>query len=156
MDLACIPAEPTEADIESCVGALLAGEQAGHGIEIMTWHAFAPGLVARTVLLEAGTVVASVLHKVGHVIVFAGDCTVIGPGLHKRFAGYHVAESMASEDGKRRVVIAHADTWITTIHSNHDDCQDVQELARRYVGDPENLQQNRFDLPAPPVMEALQ
>lgn len=156
MELATLTAEATEADIEACLDAMLACERAGGAVEVLTWHAFAPGLVARTVLLEAGTATASVLHKAGHVVVIAGDCTLAGPGMLRRVTGYQVLESLATDEGARRIVTAHADTWITTVHANPDNCTDVDELARRFAGDPEMLQQVRHNLPAAPSMEALQ
>lgn len=156
MDLATLPAVPTAADVDRCVGALLDGEAQGSGVEVLTWHTFADGMVARTVLLEAGTRVASVLHRIEHLCIVAGDCTIIGEGLNRRVCGHQVLTSLPSDEGKRRIVVAHADTWWTTVHPNHDNCRDVAELARRYAADPEHLQQLRWDLPASPPMEAIQ
>jgi hypothetical protein len=151
--LQLMPAAPTRADLDAMAARIMAAEQAGHGIEILTWHHHADGMVSRTILVDAGTWLEGAEHIGEHLCVCAGDITVFTEGGHTRFRGYHVVTSLA---GAKRIGFAHADTWWTTFHLNPDNCRDVGELERRFVRNPEQLQANRHALAAPPAMEMIQ
>jgi len=152
VDLALTDA-PTREQIQAAQQLLMSAESAGHGVELLHWHHYADGQVARTVLIEAGTYLAGAAHLTEHLCICAGDLTVWTDGGCTRLTGYNVLTSLP---GAERIGYAHSDTWFTTIHTNPDNCRDERELERRLVEHPERLQCNRFALPAAPPMEALQ
>ncbi|HMW24365.1 MAG TPA: hypothetical protein PKC59_13095, partial [Burkholderiaceae bacterium] len=49
-----LPGAPTREQIVRFEELLLQAEAQGHGVELGTWHHFADGLVARTILIPAG------------------------------------------------------------------------------------------------------
>lgn len=152
-EIAMLPDTPTREDIDAFVRFLMSQEQAGHGVEVLTWHHFAEGQAARTIVVEAGTWVVGVEHLHEHLCISSGDITVWTVGGCKRLNGYHVLTSLP---GAQRVGFAHADTWWTTVHLNADNCRDVAELERRCFATPEMLQGNRHALPPPPSMLEVQ
>jgi hypothetical protein len=50
-----LPETPTREQIERLEGELLRIEARGEGLPLDTWHHFSEGLVARTILIPAGT-----------------------------------------------------------------------------------------------------
>lgn len=152
-ELALLPDAPTREDIDAFTRFLLSQEAQGAGVEVLTWHHFAKGQAARTIVVEAGTWLAGAEHLGEHLCICSGDITVWTEGGHHRFTGYHVLTSLP---GAVRIGYAHTDTWWTTIHPNTDDCRDVAELERRWFAQPALLQGNRHALPAAPTMQEIQ
>ena len=150
---AALDSAPTRDQIRNAQQLLMAAEGAGHGVEILHWHHYADGQVARTVLIEAGNYLSGAAHLTEHLCICAGDITVWTEGGHTRLTGYHVLTSLP---GAERIGYAHSDTWFTTIHVNPDNCTDARELERRLIEHPERLQCNRFALESAPAMEAVQ
>ena len=151
--LAILPAAPTREQIDAAQRLLLDAEGSGAGVELLHWHHYAEGQMARTVLIEAGTCLAGAAHLTEHLCICAGDITIWTEGGCTRLTGYHVLRSLP---GAERIGMAHADTWFTTIHLNPDNCTDERELERRLIANPDQLQCNRYALPAAPPMEVLQ
>jgi len=143
VDALTLPNVPTREQIERFGHALLALEQAGAGVEILSEHHFADGLVTRTILIPAGTYLVGLAHKAEHINVCHGDITVWTEAGMKRLVGYHV---LPSQPGAQRVGYAHADTYWTTVHTNPDNTRDVRALEDRLVEHPERLQDRRLQL----------
>ena len=136
-----LPPKPTREQIERLEAELLALETHGLGVELPTWHHFADGLAARTIFIAAGTCLTGAAHKAEHLNIAAGDITVWTEAGMKRLTGYNVLPSFA---GAKRVGLAHADTWWTTVHANPDNCQDVEILEDRLLEGAEMLQTRRI------------
>ena len=139
--LAVLPARPSRAQIERLELELLRMEGAGHGDELPTWHHFADGLAARTILIKAGTCLTGAAHKSEHLNVCCGDITVWTEDGMRRLTGYHV---LSSRPGAKRVGLAHDDTWWTTVHANPDNVTDVAVLEELFVEEASRLQSRRL------------
>lgn len=151
-DLQLLPEAPTRAQVERLEGYMLEAEAGGHGVHVPAWHHFAPGLMSRTILILAGTCLTGAAHRSAHLNIAHGDITVWTDTGMRRLTGYHVLPAKA---GVKRVGLAHADTHWTTVHANPDDCQDIDELERRLVEDPETLQSRRLVLTGKPLKELV-
>lgn len=138
--LAVLPDLPTRDQIAQLEGCILEAEQAGHGVRITDWHTFADGQVARTILIPAGTVLTGGVHKTEHLNVCHGDITVWTEQGMRRLTGCHVLKSLP---GAKRVGMAHADTWWTTVHLNADNERDVTVLEDRLIENAHLLQNRR-------------
>ena len=141
--LAVLPVQPTRDQIERLSGCLRAAEEAGHGVALETWHHFADGLVARTILIPAGTCLDGAPHKAEHLNVCHGDITVWTEAGMRRLTGYHVLPSLP---GAKRVGVAHADTHWTTVHCNPGNERDIAALEDALVHGADRLQSRRFGL----------
>lgn len=149
--LAVLPVKPTRDQIERLEGAMLAVEGQA-GVELDTWHHFADGLVARTILIPAGTVLTGAAHKAEHLNIAAGDITVWTEAGMRRLTGYHVLPSLPAA---KRVGIAHADTYWTTVHLNPDNERDVAALEDALVERADQLQRRRVAALDHATQEAL-
>jgi hypothetical protein len=150
---ALLPATPTREQIERLEAHMLAiGAEVGE-VELPTWHHFADGLVARSILIRAGTLLTGAAHKTEHLNIASGDITVWTEAGMKRITGFVVLPSMP---GAKRVGLAHADTHWTTVHANPDNCTDVHELEDRLLEDATMLQSRRMPTLRANTMEALQ
>jgi hypothetical protein len=136
-----LPDAPTHEQIERLNGALLHLEGQGHGVVLETWHHFADGLVARTILIPAGTCLTGAPHKAEHLNVCFGDITVWTEAGMRRLTGYHVLPSMP---GAQRVGMAHADTRWTTVHLNPANERDIDKLEDALVFGADLLQRRRL------------
>lgn len=96
-------------------------------------HLVHGGMYAREMFMPAGTIVVGRIHLHDHLCQVLGDVSVYTVGLGvARITGCHLLPSSA---GAKRVLVAHADTWWTTIHANPGGLTDVDELERRNVTD---------------------
>ena len=136
-----LPQRPTREQIERLEASMLALEIDGHGVELPTWHHFADGLAARTIVIPAGCCLTGAAHRAEHLNIASGDITVWTEDGMKRLTGYHVLPSFA---GAKRVGLAHAETWWTTVHANPDNCTDVATLEDRLLEGAEMLQTRRI------------
>ncbi len=136
-----LPHVPTREQIERFEQALLALEDQGAGVVIDAEHHFADQLVARTILIKAGTILTGAAHKSEHLNIASGDITVWTEAGMRRLTGHHVIPSLP---GAKRVGYAHADTYWTTVHVNPDNCRDVDALEDRLVEDAHGLQRRRL------------
>lgn len=146
-DLLPLPAAPTRPQIERLEALMLEAEGEA-GVQVDTWHQFAPGLYARTILIRAGTLLTGAAHREGHLNIAHGDITVWTEDGMKRLTGYHV---LPSRPGAKRVGLAHADTYWTTVHANPGEVRDVGELEHMLAEDPESLQHRRLAALARPA-----
>lgn len=139
-DLVPLPDTPTREQIERLERFMLDAEGHGAAVPIDTWHHFADGLVARTILIPAGTCLTGAPHLAEHLNVCHGDITVWTERGMRRLTGYHVLSSLP---GAKRVGHAHADTYWTTVHCNPHNLRDVAALEDALVESPERLQRRR-------------
>lgn len=146
-------AAPTRAQIERLEHLLLQAEADGFGVELPTWHHFADGLVARTIMIKAGTVLTGAAHKSEHLNVWAGDITVWTEAGMRRLTGFGVLPSLP---GAKRVGLAHADTWWTTVHLNPGNERDILALEDALVEDAHRLQSRRLPTLMNHTLGALQ
>jgi hypothetical protein len=144
--VAVLPAVPTREQIEHLEAQLLAAESYGAGVLIEAEHHFAAGLVARTIMIPAGTCLTGAAHLSEHLNIATGDITVWTEAGMRRLVGHHVLPSMA---GAKRVGYAHKDTWWTSVHLNPTNTRDVQALEAALVEDPHRLQSQRLALQSP-------
>lgn len=147
-ELQPLPNVPTREQIQTLEGMLLQVEAQGGGVAIDTWHHFADGLVARTILIPAGTMLTGASHKTEHLNIAHGDITVWTEAGMRRLTGYHVLPSLP---GAKRVGYAHADTWWTTVHLNPTNERDVAVLEDALLEDPHTLQSRRGALGCAPT-----
>lgn len=143
MQAVSLPANPTRDQIERVHSELRALEQAGHGVEVKTWHEFADGLVARTILIRAGTALIGAEHKSEHLNICCGDIEVLTNDGPRRLTGYHVLSSLP---GTKRAGYAHVDTYWTTVHLNPGNERDIAKLEDALIVDPDQLQSRRLAL----------
>lgn len=94
-----------------------------------TWdlrHDFAPGLYARTVMLPKGTIIEGAVHGTWHFLVLlTGDVEIMDEFHVERIKA---PKFFASPKGVKRIVFAHEDSIITTIHAT--DKTTVEEVER--------------------------
>jgi hypothetical protein len=148
LDVQPLPATPTREQIEGLEGLMIEAEAGGAGIELQTWHHFADGLVARTIMIPAGTLLTGAAHKAEHLNIAVGDITVWTEAGMRRLTGHHVLPSLP---GAKRVGYAHADTWWTTVHTNPGNERDLQALENALIEAPHTLQSRRLALRGTPL-----
>ena len=81
-------------------------------INLSITHVVHGGMCARTGLIPAGTMLTGALTNCDNICVIYGDITVTTDDGPQRLTGYHVLPANA---GFKRVGVAHADTWWTTL-----------------------------------------
>ena len=118
-------------------------ERQGNSVQIESWHTFAEGLVARTILIPAGTALIGAEHKAEHLNICHGDIDVLTNQGPLRLTGYHVLPSLP---GTKRAGWAHADTYWTTVHLNPGNERDIAKLEDALIVDPNQLQSRRLAL----------
>lgn len=95
-------------------------------------HEFPDGLYCRTILMPAGAIVVSQIHKKDNpFFVSKGRVTVISDneGVREYVAPFHGI----TKPGTRRLLFVHEETEWTTVHPNPDNEQDLEILENRYV-----------------------
>lgn len=70
------------------------------------------GLCARTILIPAGTLLTGALTNLPNICIVCGDITVTTDDGPQRLTGFNV---LPAAPGVKRVGIAHADTYWTTV-----------------------------------------
>ena len=112
-------------------------------VDLGTQHLIHGGIYARTVLIPADTVITGALMAVDNVCVMCGDITVTTDAGTQRLTGFHVLPAIA---GFKRVGVAHADTWWTTlIPTQLTNTHDIEDAATHEAS---SLQSRRLELDA--------
>lgn len=138
--LQVLPQTPTREQIAALEAGLLDIEAQGGGVTLDTWHHFADGLVARTILIPAGTCLTGAEHRAEHLNICHGDITVWTEQGMRRITGYAVLPSLP---GAKRTGLAHADTNWTTVHLNPGNERDTTKLEDALIAAPDSLQSRR-------------
>lgn len=89
-----------------------------HVTELPVRHVFAKGLYARELTIPAGMVAAGKVHCQEHLFfITKGEISVLGDDGPVRLSAPCM---MVTEPGTKRVVYAHEDTVVTTVHATTD------------------------------------
>jgi hypothetical protein len=104
-------------------------------VDLHTTHIVHAGLSARTILIPAGTVLTGALTNCDNVCVICGDITVTTDAGPQHLIGFHV---VAAKAGAKRVGVAHADTYWTTLHRT--DLTDISAIEDEMTNESELLQ----------------
>ena len=104
-------------------------------VDLRTTHVLSGGLYARTMFVPAGAVCIGALHKKDHVNVMHGDASFWSDGVMTRVSGFQVLAGVA---GSKRAIVAHADTWWTTMLRT--DLIDIEEIETEATDEHQKLQ----------------
>jgi hypothetical protein len=140
--VALLSGMPDPATVRALESALLQMPQ----VDLQTSHVVHGGLCARTILIPAGTVLTGALTAKDNVCVICGDITVTTDAGPQRLTGFHVIPANA---GAKRVGIAHADTWWTTLHRT--ELTDIKAIEDEMTPEAAQLQTRQvlgFERPA--------
>ena len=112
-------------------------------------HRFTNGMYIREILMPAGTVVMSRVHKTQHPFVISkGDVSVFTPGVGS--VRLKAPYTGITEPGTRRVLLTHEDTIWTTFHiTETTDLDDLVEELTEHDNPmiPEGFVDAAFDKP---------
>ncbi len=106
-------------------------------------HRFTPGLYIREILLPAGTLLTSAIHKTEHpFVVSAGIVRVMEPGqppvtIEAPYTGI-------TTPGTRRLLYAIEDTIWTTFHPTTRGEDEMDQIMLDLVEDPPHLAKSNF------------
>jgi hypothetical protein len=104
--------------------------------ELPLTHFFTPGIYIRMAFAPAGSMFTTVHHNTEHpFILISGITDVISQDGSARITGPYLG---FTQPGTRRVVYAVTDALYLTIHANHDDIQDPDEIIERITLPVEN------------------
>jgi hypothetical protein len=94
-------------------------------------HHYAPGLYAREIFIPAGTIVVGKIHKHAHINVIShGSAIVVTEFDRVRVVAPY---TFVSQPGTKRSLIAETDLVWTTIHTNEDECRDLEAIESRLI-----------------------
>lgn len=119
---------------------LMEMEANGLGVQIETQHEFSDGMVARTIRIPAGMLLAGVRHKHEHLNICHGHILVKTEDGVVEIEGHRVLPSMP---GLERVGFTLAETVWTTVHLNPANERDITKLEDALVFDAHQLQSRR-------------
>ena len=101
----------------------------GHVTELPVRHLFAKGLYARELTIPAGMVASGKVHCQEHLfIVSKGELSVLTESGPQRVKAPHI---LVTQPGTKRVVYAHEETVVTTVHATTE--TDVRALEADLV-----------------------
>jgi hypothetical protein len=101
----------------------------GHVTELPTRHVFARGLYARELTIPKGMVASGKVHCQEHIfIVSKGDISVLTEDGPQRVQAPYI---LVTQPGTKRVVFAHEETVVTTVHATTE--TDVKALESELV-----------------------
>ena len=94
-------------------------------IEIETTSLIHSGMYARTIMIPAGVAVIGAAMSNDSVCISSGDITVTTDDRSVRLTGYHVIRALS---GKKRVGLAHQDTYWTSVFKSNASTVDEAEI----------------------------
>jgi hypothetical protein len=113
--------------VSECVKTLAEMEQ----VECPLEHRFSPGVYVRQITMPAGAFVIGHKHKTQHLnIVMTGRARVMMNGIIEEIVAPCIFES---QSGVQKVLLIEEDMVWATVHTNHDDCQDVVKLEEKLI-----------------------
>ena len=100
-------------------------------VDLEPIHYFAEGMYLRSLFIPEGVVCVGEVHRHSHFTILAeGESTIVSQDgeMHVKAPFVFVSTPFA-----KRSVYANTDcTWIT-VHLNHDNCTDIDEVENRHV-----------------------
>lgn len=111
-------------------------------IHLATEHVVHGGMCARTILIPAGMVLTGALTNCDNICIVCGDITVTTDDGPQRLVGFNVLPAKA---GAKRVGMAHADTWWSTLHRT--DLTDIGAIEDEMTDESVGLATRRALLP---------
>ena len=94
-------------------------------VEIETTNLIHAGMYARTIMIPAGVVLVGAIMNKDSVCISSGDITVTTDDGSVRLTGYHVIPALG---GKKRVGLAHQDTYWTSVFKSNASTVDEAEI----------------------------
>jgi hypothetical protein len=87
------------------------------------------GMMARAIMIEAGTVLTGALMDIPNICIVVGDITVTTDSGPTRFTGCNI---LTASPGRKRIGVAHSDTWwvmlLRTDASTIEDAEDEMTM----------------------------
>jgi hypothetical protein len=103
-------------------------------LDVRTEHILHAGMYARTVRLEAGTAITSVLIKVPTMLTVNGKCKVFAGDAWHHFEGYRVIPACA---GRKMIYVTFEPTEITMVFPTK--AQTVEDAEREFTDEYDGL-----------------
>lgn len=127
----CPPQIPDALDTRENILRLEAACRDMPQVDCPLTHHYAPGLYAREIFIPAGSIVVGKIHKHAHINVIShGSAIVVTEFDRVRVVAPY---TFVSQPGTKRSLIAETDLVWTTIHTNEDECRDVEEIESRLI-----------------------
>ena len=105
--------------------------QHGEKVELKTEHFFAKNLYGRTLFIPKGIILTGKIHKHDHfVLLLKGDLSILIDGKMQRIEAPYVWKS---EPGIKRLMKAHEDSLLITVHSNLSNETKIKAIEDYYV-----------------------
>jgi len=108
----------------------------GNGTEphqISIEHIFTPGLYLRKMFMPRNTILTSKIHNTEHPYIISLGIVKIWSQEFPNGVEIIAPYTGITHKGTRRLILAYEDTFITTIHANPDNCQDMDKLEERII-----------------------
>lgn len=114
----------------------MGGTPAGEGHPFHAEHEFGDHIYQRTLVMPAGSLLSSKIHKTRHpFVVHAGVICVISLGRAETIVAPYRGWT---EPGTRRMLFAVVDTVWSTYHANPDNERDIEKIESRIIEKREN------------------
>lgn len=110
-------------------------------VDLGTQHLVHGKCSVRTVFIPAGCHVTGALTNLPNVVILHGDITATTDAGPQRFTGFHV---IPANPGAKRYVVAHADTWWTTVH--YTEQTDIAAIEDEMTDEASRLQTRRAEI----------
>ena len=108
-------------------------------LDVEPVHHFAPGVYLRELTIPADAIVVGKLHRHAHMIMLlSGDVTIYTDEGMKRISG---ATVWYSSPGTKRVIYAHEESRLLTVHANATNETDMIVLETEIIEPEVNLLQ---------------
>ena len=104
-------------------------------VALQTSHLVQGGICARTIFIPAGTALTGAQLNKDNICIMSGDITVTTDDGPLRLTGFHVIPAMS---GFKRVGLAHADTYWTTLFPT--ELTDIAAIETEMTDEADNLQ----------------
>lgn len=110
-------------------------------VVLETSHVLHAGIYARTIVVPAGIVLCATLIKIPTIVIVQGHAAFhTGDGETIEVEGYQVIPAAA---GRKQVVYAHADTWITMAFPTN--AKSVEDAENEFTDEADTLGSRRYD-----------
>lgn len=111
-------------------------------IDVTPNHYFADGMYGRELAIPAGNVVVGKTHRHEHLVLLTKGTVTIN--TDKGMETISAPHTWVSQPGAKRVLYTHDDCVFFTVHLNHENSRDLEQIEA-YVIEPEGLiEQSEF------------